>query len=406
MDKKRLAFTILFIMACIGIGYLLYRVFFYKEKEPAPPAAEKPLTGGALPEAKKGGAITPSQEKAGELPSAGAVKPSGPPSVSAPRFPFKQAVDTPVLGATGDSSASAKFYNQIDGKFYRLMPDGTVKEMSDQVFYGVQKISWSAAKNEAILEYPDGANIYYDFDSKKQATLPKHWEEFSFSPLGDKVVAKSVGLSPENRWLIASDPDGKNISLIEPMGENADKVTVDWSPNREIVAMSLTGRPLGDDRQELLFVGLNKENFKSTIIEGRELGTKWSPSGAKLLYNVHSARSDFKPELWAVSAAGDNIGSGRMLLNLNTWADKCAFADDRFVYCGVPDSLQTGAGFAPSLADYTPDKIYKIDLESGIRTELALPEDHTIASMFLSNDKKTLFFTDKNQTGLFSLSLQ
>lgn len=406
MDKKRLLIAIIFTLICIGIGYLLYRVFFAKEK--AAPAATKPgiTAPGKLPTAGEGQITPTGDEVTTGLPTAPAVKPTITPGIAVPAFQLKQAVDAPLAGAAKDALGSAKFYNQLDGKFYRLMPDGTVKEMSDQVFYDVQKITWSSVKNESIIEYPDGSNIYYNFDTKKQVTLPKHWEEFSFSSLGDKVAAKSMGLSTENRWLITSDPDGKNISLIEPLGENADKVIVDWSPNQQVVALSLTGEPLGDDRQEVLFVGLHKENFRSAIVEGRGLQTKWSPNGKRLLYNVYSARSDFKPELWAVNAEGEDIGTNRQLLNLNTWVDKCAFVDNRFAYCAVPTTVDTGAGFASALADSTPDKIYKIDLDSSIKTELTLKENHTIKDMFLGDNNKTLYFTDKNQIGLFSLSLQ
>ena len=102
---------------------------------------------------------------------------------------------------------------------------------------------------------------------------------FFFSSQSDKIAAKSIGLAPENRWLITSDPDGKNVSYIEHMGENAHKVIVDWSPTRQFVAMSLTGEPLGEDRQQVLFIGQNNENFPSIIVEGYGLETKWSPTG-------------------------------------------------------------------------------------------------------------------------------
>lgn len=404
MDKKRVLLIILFILACFGIGYLLYRVFFAKE-EPIE-TTTPPITTGTLPSARPDTGTLPTTGEPSGFPSATETGVTTRPGITTPTLPLNQVVNSPILAVTGDSTGSAKFYNQADGKFYRLMNDGSVSALSDQIFYNVKSVAWSPVKEEAIIEYPDGANIYYNFATKKQVTLPQHWQDFSFSSLGDKIAAKSVGLSPENRWLITSDPDGNNISLIEDMGENQDKVIVDWSPSKQIVALSLTGEPLGDDRQEVLFVGLNHENFKSATVEGRALKTKWSPTGSKLLYNVHSARSNFKPELWIVNASGEDIGSGRTLLNLNTWVDKCTFADDRFAYCGVPTSLEIGAGFAPSLADYTPDKIYKIDTETGIKTELTLEQTHTIQSMFLGDGGRTLYFTDKNQSGLFSLSLE
>lgn len=404
MDKKRLIIAGIFILICIGLGYILYLVFFAKDKTTPTPTTGEPVTtpSGQLPSAGEG--QVPIGEVTGPttLPSAGTIP--GQALLAPGTLIVEQPLSVPVSGISVDN-IGAKFYNQSDGKFYRLGTDGSVQSLSDEVFYNVQKVTWSPVKNESILEYPDGSNIYYNFDTNEKATLPKHWEEFSFSSLGDKVAAKSIGLAPENRWLITSDPTGKNIKLIEPMGENANKVIVDWSPAKQVVALSLTGNPLGADRQELLLVGLNQENFKSLIVEGRGLQTSWSPAGQKLLFNVYNARNDYKPELWVANAEPDTVGTNRRLLNLNTWVEKCTFVDERFAYCAVPNYLDVGAGFAPALADATPDTIYKIDLESGIKLEIPTNQEPTVAQIFLSADKNTLYFTDKNRTGLFEIKL-
>ncbi len=189
------------------------------------------------------------------------------------------------------------------------------------------------------------------------------------------------------------------------MGANADKVEVNWSPSNQVVALSRTGEALGSDRQQILLVGLNGENFQGLIVEGRGLVDQWSPQGEKLLYSVYNARNDYQPELWVVNAYGDQIGTNRRLLGLNTWADKCTFENERFVYCGVPSFLETGAGFARQIADYTTDKLIKIDLESGIKTEIPLNSSHTIDTIFLDSTNENIYFTDKSQNGLFSIEL-
>jgi len=407
MDKKRIFIAILFFLACIGIGYLLYRVFFYKAPVKVPSKSGVTNTQGQFPESGEGQISTGGEITTGQLPvSSGSPEITGQQAGQGQQLisKEKQIVDVAITSPAKDTLGQARYYNQTDGKFYHLV-NGQPKALSDQVFYNVQKANWSNVKDEAILEYPDGNKIYYNFNTKKQATLPKHWEEFSFSPLGDKIAAKSVGLSTENRWMITSDPDRKNISLIESMGDNADKVAVAWSPNKQVIATSRTGEELGDDRQEVLFVGLHGENFKSTIIEGRDFRSQWSPEGKKLLYSVHSTRTDYKPELWIVNAEGDNIGSGRQMLSLNTWADKCNFSGERYVYCAVPSTLDAGVGFAPQMADNTPDNVYRIDLQTGLKTIIPMNDYHTISSLFTSNDGKTLYFTDKTQSGLFSLPL-
>ena len=180
---------------------------------------------------------------------------------------------------------------------------------------------------------------------------------------------------------------------------------VDRSPTRKIVALSHTGNSLGADRQEVLLIGQNKENFKSLTVEGRGLQSEWSPTGQQLLYSAYSARSDYKPELWIVNADGDQIDTNRRPLLLNTWANKCAFATERYVYCGVPVELSVGAGFEPSVADNTPDQIYRIDLANGSKTTIATDAAHVIEQIFVSQDGKTLQFTDKTQSGIFTIDL-
>ncbi len=405
MDKKRIIFIVAFIIITLIFGYLLYRVFFAKEKTPTEIAGEVNLPPGILPNAEEG-TVTPGvTPTTGVLPSAGSVKyeydnlPT--PNI---QYPINTAVNASVLSPSTNRKGNTNFYNENDGKFYSLGADGKIKTLSNEIFYNVEKVTWSPTKNESIIEYPDGSNIYYNFDTAEQTTLPKHWEDFSFSPLGDKIASKSIGLAEENRWLVTSDPEGKSVSLIEPMGNNADRVIMDWSPNKQVVALSRTGEAQGADREEILFVGLNGENFRSMIVEGRDFTEKWSPTGQKMLYSVYSIRSDFQPELWIVNAEGDNIGTERKLLNLTTWADKCTFADDRFIYCAVPSETKMGAGLAPELMDSTPDLLYKIDTKTGLKNEIPVDGYHVIDEIFVG-ENNTLYFTDKNQVGLFSLSL-
>lgn len=406
MNTKRILLISLFVVSAIGIAYILYRVFFAPPTLPEPDQEPTgPGVSGQFPSAgeTEGPGTTPTGP--GTLPDIGVVP--GAPGDQAPAESdiITQQVATGIVSPTSDARGQAKFYSETDGKFYRLLENGQVEELSDQVFFDVESVVWSPTQNESIIEYPDGSNIYYNFDTKTQATLPRHWQEFSFSSTGDQVAAKSMGLSPDNRWLVTSDPTGNNVTLVEPLGENADKVIVDWSPNRQVLGLARTADPQGGDRQEVLLVGQNGENFKSIMVEGRDLRTKWSPSGTKLLHSVYSSRSDFKPELWVVNANPENAGSGRKLLNLNTWANKCSFGDDRFVYCAAPITLDTGAGFAPELANTVRHELYRIDTETGARTQIPLDEFHVIDSVFLSEDGRTLNFTDVNQPGLFQVTI-
>ena len=408
LQRKKIILVSLFTLFVIFVGLVIYAVFFRSEKRPTefPTDAGRGVEDTAFPDI--GAGTLPSGDGVSERVTD--IGPGALPSVRERAVRDKslitRQIQAPVKNPSPTRDGATNFYNSSDGKFYGADAKGQIKELSDKVFFNVEKVTWSPTTDESIIEYPDGSNIYYNFATKKQVTLPKHWADFDFAPQGDRIAAKSIALAPENRWLITSKPDGTGVKLVEPMGQNADRVTVDWSPTNQIVALSRTGAPLGADRQEVLLIGQNKENFKSVVVEGRGLETSWSPSGKKLLHSVYNARNQYKPELWIVDASGNNIGANRKLLNVNTWASKCAMADDRFIYCGVPETLDVGAGFAPSLADSTPDRIIKIDALTGVKTDLELEDFHVVENMFVSQDGSKIMFTDKTQIGIFEIPLK
>ncbi|MDP2692042.1 MAG: hypothetical protein Q8O88_00200 [bacterium] len=407
MDKKRIIMIIVFVIVTILLGLAMYLVFFAEKKPVVPVFPEgEVIPPGEFPPAEAGditgrgelapGVLPPSQAKPGASFTKG--------EITGIKYE-KKVVDSSILSPSVNSLGNAQFYNKNDGKFYQVLSDGTVRALSDKVFYNVERVTWSPNDNESIIEYPDGSNIYFNFANQKQVTLPKHWEDFSFSSEGGRIASKSIGYSPENRWLITSNPDGGELQYIEALGENGHKVNVDWSPTRKVVALSATGNALGVDRQEILLIGQNSENFKSLTVEGRGMQSQWSTTGQQLLYSVYNTESQYKPELWIVNADGDNIDTNRRPLLINTWANKCAFASDRFVYCGVPVELPVGAGFEPTIADTIQDTLYRIDLQTGSKTTIQTDEAHVIDQIIISDDGKVLNFTDKSQAGLFSINL-
>lgn len=405
---KRIILTIILLALAGLIGYALY-YFFVGTSNLGPDTGQSPgaqTSTGQLPGSgtRPTSTLGTTQNPDGTtLPGSGIIQTSSP-SYYQP-VPTSQIIlenaKSPSLSSAGD----LRYYNANDGRFYRLLPSGRLEKLTDQVFYNAQKITWAKNKNQAIIEYPDNSKIVYNFDTKKQVTLPKNWQEFSFSSDGNQIAAKSLGLDPSSRWLITVNSDGTGAKLIEPMGENADKVTVSWSPSQQVAAFSQTGAPQGGERREVLFVGLNGENFKSTIVEGSGFLPQWSTTGNRLLYSVYSSRSDFKPELWVVDSQGDSIGNNRQLLQLNTWADKCTFSNDDTLYCAIPRNLPTGAGMSRSIANSNPDDLYKIDLKTGLKTPIALDKDYTINNIFYDTAQNKVVFTDLNKTGVFESQL-
>lgn len=418
LNWKRILILIGFLLIVVLIGYLLY-FFFLKPTIPLAPPTNVNIPAGILPPAGVNVNI-PVGVNVGVLPPGANVN-IGVPSRPGPMPPGAVALSpiarggltetrslttTRGYGVTlGNDGSSILYYDKTTGQFFRLTADGRQLPLTDKIFYQVEKITWAPGKEKAVLEYPDGVNIVYDFKTKKQVTLPAHWKDFSFSPNNERLVFKSIGTDPENRFLAISKADGSEAEQIEPLGDKDATVYPAWSPNEQIIAMYTEGKDF--DNQYLYFLGLNNENFKSVTINGRNFQGVWSPQGDRLLYSAYSSSNDFKPMLWIVSAQGENIGLNRRSLNLQTWANKCTFSNNDKIYCAVPQNLQEGAGIFYQQLDNSPTDVYEIDLSTGFKSMIATPQgDHNIENLVVSQDGRYLYFTSKTDGRLYQIQLK
>ena len=154
-------------------------------------------------------------------------------------------------------------------------------------------------------------------------------------------------------------------------------------------------------------MGLNDENFKSLVVDGRGFEPLWEPSGERLLYSAYSSNNDMKPMLWIANAQGDAIGTGRKSLSIETWASKCTFANSADVYCAVPNNLQEGAGLFPELAKATNDQLYKIDTRTGLKKLIAIPDgEFSMSNLIVSDNGYHLYFTDEKTGRLNTIKLK
>lgn len=408
---KKIFLILGFISLIFFVGYLLWRFFFQVETVP-PTATTTPGIISGLPAARPGGEITGGTGEPGSLPGettipiAGAPDPNEPNSLAVGGLTETIAVTkSATVGSTLSSDGQVQYYNKDDGLFYKINENGQAVLLSDKIFHNVENIVWAPTKDKAIIEYPDGNKILYDFTTKKQVTLPSYWEDFSFAPASDKIVSKSLGLDPENRWLMVSNSDGSQAKALENIGTNDQTVYPSWSPNNQIAAMYTKG--VDFNRQEVFFIGLNGENFKSTIIEGRGFESQWSTTGDRLLYSVYNSADDMKPRLWIVDASGDTISQNRKSFDLQTWADKCTFASNTEIYCAVPESLEKYSGLLPELAANTKDNLYKIDLTTGTKKLIAVPDGaYNISQIMVPDSQDNLYFTDNKTGQIYQIKLR
>ncbi|MCC7357070.1 hypothetical protein IT408_01015 [Candidatus Uhrbacteria bacterium] len=408
---KKILFSIGFVITTIIMGYMVYIILFPSTQE-EPEVAEPLLPSGSLP--SSGANTTPtgtSETNTGggqlsTLPALPTLPPTGQEINPNPRNKLISGGTTSAVVPNADGNG-ARYYNADDGRFYKINSDGSTKAISDKQFFNVKNVSWGNTTDKTILEFPDGRNVFYDFQTQKQVQLPDHWEDFDFAPTDDKIVGKSIGSDPNNRFLFISNADGSEAKAIEPLGENSDLAFPTWSPGSTIVAYADIGDPQPEGGSQVHFVGANRENIKALNVPGQSFLPNWSPMGKQILYSVWGSQSDGKPQIWIVSGEPKSLGASRRNLKLNTWADKCAWSGETDIYCGVPQELPQYAGLSRDEFRTQPDDIYHIDLKSGSAVKINPPEQNIpIANPVVNKDQSKFFYTDINTGKLYSFDLK
>ena len=405
---KRVLLIIGFVLVGFAIAAALYVVFFRAPAEvTTTPGTQPEIPEGVnegLPSAGVGAPVGVGEEVGGTaaLPAAAPIADGG---VTKTQAITTGRVIAPTLAADG---ASMAYYDRTDGRFYKVNAEGDVERLSDKTFPKAETIVWNDAGEKAVIEFPDGGNIVYDFENEKQITFPSHWEDFDFSPSTDEIIAKSIGLDPNNRSLVIASADGSRTLSIAALGDNADKVTVNWSPNNQVVAFSRTGPGVsGAGRQMIIPIGKNRENFPGLTIEGLNFDAQWNPRGDKIVYSSAGAQDEYRPQLWVVDGNPGSLGERRRSLGINTWIDKCTFAGNSTMYCAVPQAMGPNIGLQRAIADNIADGIYRINIETGASERIAIPQTpQSIDALTVSRDGSRLFFTDKATGILQQLQLK
>ncbi|MEK7183295.1 MAG: WD40 repeat domain-containing protein [Patescibacteria group bacterium] len=393
-EKQQMVLKIVGLIAVAGLmGLTLYfMIFGGNGPSLAPPASEPDaLPGGGLPTAGQG---SPTPGDAGDTPSGPGTLESSP-TANGGITTTTLLTTAGVLQPTVTSNGTVAYYDPRDGKFYTIDADGNVVLLSQSTFPSADSVVFSQHAESAVIEFPDGSNVVYDFLAGTQTTLPSHWEEFSFSDDGSEIATKSLGTDPSNRSLIITSADGSQAQVVAALGFSDNLVDVNWSPDGNVLGFSRTGSSgSAFGQNEVYLIDANGEASGVLIVNGTNFKNIWSPDGANILYSVADAGDDYRASLWYGDAAGDRTGNTRLRISLKTTADKCTFASSTVAYCGVPLEMPSGGGSAPSLI-ISPDHLYRIDLPSGRSSLAAIPAQTTkMFNLSVSDDGNELYFTD------------
>lgn len=381
-NLRRILLSLGLLVAAAAIGYGLYWLFF-RTAPPATPPPVGPIGGGEFPTSTEGGGTV---------------------ATGTGRFPVQPAdglgpyvaegATGEVVGASPAGDGSLRYYDSLRQQFVTLAADGSITPLSPDRFFGVSDVTWAPGKQRAIVAYPDGSKVLYDFVTQQQSTLPRAMANLSFDPSGERLASLYLGGTREEQWLVVSNADGSQIQLVEPVGGKVGNFTASWSPAGQIVG--IFAEAVDGQRQQVVPIGRNGENFKSFVAPGRGFTAEWSPSGERVLYSVFNEDTQGRPSLYIANGGADSFGTDSVSLGLQTTADWCAFSGGS-LYCAALDSPPPLLGTYPELARGQPASLWRIDLASRQRTLVSpLPAGFTPAGV--SVDESGVYVADQ-QTG-------
>ncbi len=407
MNIKKILLVIAFIAFVLGMSFALWWVFF--RPSPVTPPIDQNFNPGNIPGVNQntGGNNVSTSTNPSDSPWQTIFKDKISQVANGGLTEVKTLNDNKVKGIA-KTSDGVKYYDENKDQFFRINGQGQPELLTDKKFFEVSNVLWSPKDDKAILEYPDGMNILYNFRTNKQVTLPPELASFSFAPSGQQISATWLGANEEDNWLVLANDDGSGLSLLEPIGDEAADVQVGFSPDSQVAALFRKSVDL--QRQEVYPIGLHGENLNSFTVNGSGFVSSWSPAGNSLLYSVYSDSTDYLPNLWVTNGQTSRLGDLKVSLNLATWPEKCTFSGENSLYCAVPQGLPRGAGLYPEIANSYPDNFYRVDLSTGSKTLIASPVGdlggYTAYNLSVSDDGQFLYFTDQDSGLLQSIRLR
>lgn len=390
-DKKIIIYFIAGVIA-LGAAWFIFDKIFLTDGERAgqtPPES----TSGRLP-APPPSTIAPGGEQ---------TSPSGQ-TTARPREPeLLRLTDFSVVSPSLDKTEKKILFYKKDGggMFSSNFNGGDLEKLSNITLVGIMEAVWSPNRDRSAVFYLDKETVkgflQIGTSTSEVAILPQDIKSLSWSPDGKSLAYL---LSKGGRIeLVIADSAGKNPKTVfsTPLLD----IRLDWiSPDKIVLSTLPSGLAEG-----FVFVWTRSGGALNKIagpLWGLE--TNWAPDGSKFLASF----TDRVGKNLATSLL-DLAGKEVSRLDIQTVADKCAWANAREFYCAAPVDPPPNAVWPD---DYlrgefnTSDELKLFDTEDK-KTELVAKETGLdVSDPILTSDQKYLFFVNKKDGRLWSLRLK
>jgi hypothetical protein len=423
---------IIFIASFLGVGILIYGGYFiYQKFNPATTTTSQtgestgynefnPFgTGGTNTNNQNTGNST--DTTGGEVTATGGETTGG----ALVNSKFTKLTDFPVAGATFfyDTRAlpqvegakvdpkapktelvpSLRYVERTTGHIdERFLDTGIVGKISNSTIPNIYESFFDSKAQTIIYRYLSSdksiASFVATLGGAQGSFLPPDAIDLSISPDKTKyfyLVKTPAGVT----GTIASFIDGKKNQFFS---SSFDEWLSQWAGN----AIFLTTKASGQEDGYLYSVNTTNGSMKKVFGGVKGLTTLVNPSGSQVLYSTSIGG---RPALGIYDIAKNKTTD----LGLSGLPEKCAWFDIATIYCATPDDIQ-GAQYPDSwyqgLTSFE-DHFVKITIDStGTATTNTIDGSSgsgvDATHLFLDDKATTLFFTNKKDSTLWSLSLK
>jgi len=319
--------------------------------------------------------------------------------------------DSSVFGATlAPDGNSIYAFSGDNGQLNQIDFDGKLeKVVSTEEFQGIQQIFWNKPRNKVIVKRANGLNkskfLLLDLAQKTVTPVKNNVDSLAWSELGDKIIYKYFDAKTKKRTLEVSDPDGKNWRKIA----DTDFFGVSISPVPGSSDISFWPTPDAFSASSANLINFSGENKREILKDRFGTDVLWSPDGKSAAVSSSDQKGGHKTDLSLMNSDGGQFQS----LNFPTFAKKCVWsADSKFLYCAMPGNIPDSAILPNDWQEnkiQTADTFWKIEIATGKKDRLVDPAkingSFDVLNPFLSQDEKTLFFTNKADGKLYKLGI-
>lgn len=333
---------------------------------------------------------------------------------------LRQISDKPVAGGIAFKNGSSTIIRYVERGTGHIVEttDNSFEfvKISNTTIPKVPQVTWSPNGQSVVMRYmKEGTEIISSFSANivkattsqdvsknpKSAFLPSDITQLSINPTGDKIFYL---INNENGAEgVISNTDGSQKKQI--FKSPATEWLTSW-PNKETIV--LTTKPSSNVAGYLFFLN-QKTGESNKILSGINGLTALVSSTTKNILYSESADNSIKLKYYNLKTGDTGTFS------FKTLPEKCVWSkvEEFIIYCAVPKTM-SGSEYPDSwyqgLARFN-DGIWKINVKNKL-SELILDlqkengNEFDITEPFLSDNDEYLFFINKKDLTLWSLSLK